>query len=74
MHALWAIKKMNLEHLVPDLKSQLQQDFSWWEDYYAPGLEILPSELRKIIQNNLEFYLQVLEDTSPLVTMNLFPE
>ena len=58
MHALWAIKKMKLEHLVPDLEIQLQQDFSWWENYYAPGLEILPPDLREIIQNNLELNLE----------------
>ncbi|MAH90918.1 MAG: hypothetical protein CMA11_04035 [Euryarchaeota archaeon] len=74
MHALWAIKKMHLEHLVPDLEIQLQQDFSWWEDYYAPGLEILPPDLREIIQNNLELYLQQLEDSSHLTSIDLFSE
>ena len=74
MHALWAIKKMKLEHLVPDLEIQLQQDFSWWENYYAPGLEILPPDLREIIQNNLELYLQLLEDSSHLTSIDLFPE
>ena len=74
MHALWAIKKMNLEYLVPDLKSQLQQDLSWWENYYPPGLEILPSDLREIIQNNLELYLQPLKDSTRLTTIDLFPE
>ena len=74
MHALWAIKKMSLEYLVPDLKSQLQQDLSWWENYYSPGLEILPSDLREIIQNNLELYLQPLKDSSRLTAIDLFPE
>ena len=73
MHALWAIKKMNLEHLVPDLKTQLQQDFSWWEDYYPPGLELLPIELRETVENKLKLILQKMNDCSKLTDINLFP-
>ena len=73
MHALWAIKKMNLDHLVPDLKSHLQQDFSWWEDYYPPGLELLPIELRETVENKLKLILQKMNDCSKLTDINLFP-
>ena len=72
MHALWAIKKMNLEHLVPDLKSQLQQDFSWWEDYYPPGLEILPIDLTQTIETRLIENLEVMDSQNLLEEINLF--
>ena len=74
MHALWAIKIMNIEHLVPDLKTQLEQDFSWWEDYYSPGLELLPIDLREFIEGNLKLNLEIMRDRSKLTNINLFPE
>ena len=74
MHALWAIKNMNLEHLVPDLKHLLQQDITWWENYYPPGLEILPPDLREDIERNLNLSLEVMADYSSLTSINLFPE
>lgn len=72
MHALWAIKKMNLEHLVPDLKSQLQQDFSWWENYYPPGLEILPIDLKQTIERRLIENLKIMDNQNILQEVNLF--
>ena len=74
MHSLWAIKGMNLEHLVPDLKPLLQQDFSWWENYYSPGLELLPLDLRDDLEDNLKIHLEVLKDHSKLTDVDLFPE
>ena len=74
MHSLWAIKGMNLEHLVPDLKPLLEQDFSWWENYYSPGLELLPIDLRDIIEDNLKLNLEIMKDHSKLTNVNLFPE
>ena len=74
MHALWAIKSMGLENLVPDLKPLLQQDFSWWENYYAPGLELLPIDLRETIEKNLIKNLDVMDNTSRLARINLFSE
>ena len=74
MHSLWAIKGMNIEHLVPDLKPLLQQDFSWWENYYRPGLELLPNDLREIIEDNLKLNLEIMRDHSKLTNVNLFPE
>jgi hypothetical protein len=73
MHALWAIKQMNLEHLVPDLEHLLQHDFSWWEDYYAPGLELLPVDLRNTVEDNLKLNLEVMRDHGQLTSINLFP-
>ena len=72
MHALWAIKKMNLEHLVPDLKPLLEQDFSWWEDYYLPGLELLPIDLRETIRKRLSEYLELMDDHSKLTNVSIF--
>ena len=72
MHALWAIKKMNLEHLVPDLKPLLEQDFSWWEDYYPPGLELLPIDLRETIGERLSEYLELMDDHSKLTNVSIF--
>ena len=72
MHALWAIKKMNLEHLVPDLKPLLEQDFSWWEDYYPPGLELLPIDLRETIGERLSEYLELIDDHSKLTNVSIF--
>jgi hypothetical protein len=65
---------MNLEHLVPDLKHLLQQDITWWENYYPPGLEILPPDLREDIERNLNLSLEVMSDYSSLTSINLFPE
>jgi len=72
MHALWAIKKMNLQHLVPDLKGLFEMDFSWWEDYYTPGLEILPIDLRQTIGKRLNENLEVMNDHNKLAEVNLF--
>jgi hypothetical protein len=72
MHALWAIKKMNLEHLVPDLKPLLEQDFSWWENYYPPGLELLPIDLRETIGERLSEYLEVMDNHSKLTNVSIF--
>lgn len=72
MHALWAIKKMNLEHLVPDLKPLLEQDFPWWEDYYPPGLELLPIDLRETVEGNLKLNLKKMKDTTKLTSIDLF--
>ena len=72
MHALWAIKKMNLQHLVPDLKGLFEMDFSWWEDYYTPGLEILPIDLRQTIGKRLNENLEVMNDHNKLAEVDLF--
>ena len=74
MHSLWAIKSMNLEHLVPDLQPFLEQDFSWWENYYAPGLELLPLDLRDSIEENLKLKLEVLDNHAKLTDVDIFPE
>tara|TARA_B110000495_G_scaffold182194_1_gene177540 strand:- start:1734 stop:2090 length:357 start_codon:yes stop_codon:yes gene_type:complete len=73
IHALWAIKNMHLEHLVPDLKPLLEQDYSWWENYYPSGLELLPVNLRKTIEESLAEYLEPMDDNSKLANINLFP-
>ena len=74
MHALWALQKMKLEHLVPDLKHLLEQDFTWWEDYYPPGLELLPIELRDTVENNLKLNLKKMRDFGNLTNINLFSD
>jgi len=74
MHALWAVKKMNLEHVLPDLQHLLKDDMEWWERYYPPGLEIVPIELREHIENRLNHYLKPMESPYALEEIDLFPE
>ena len=74
MHALWAVKKMNLEHVLPDLQHLLKDDLEWWERYYPPGLEIVPPDLRDHIENRLNHYLEAMESPYALEEIDLFPE
>lgn len=73
MHALWAIKKMNLEHLVPDLKHLTDSDFGWWEQYYPPGFEIIPEYLKKHVQDRIAEELEEMVSPYTLEDINLFP-
>ena len=73
MHALWAIKKMNLEHLVPDLKHLIDSDFGWWEKYYPPGFEILPEYLKKHVRDRIAEELEEMSSPYTLEDINLFP-
>ena len=74
MHAVWAAKVMNIQHLLPDLESILDSDLSWWEQYYPPGLELIPNELREHVENKLKQYLEPMDAPYVMETINLFPE
>jgi len=73
MHALWAIKKMNVGHLVPDLEHLLAMDFSWWEDVYIEGFKILPEDLSGHIKKEIFAILKPIENPSVLENADLFP-
>lgn len=74
MHAIWATKVMNLQHLIPDYEIILDSDLSWWEQYYPPGLELIPNELREHVENKLKNYLDPMDNPYMMETINLFPE
>ena len=74
MHAVWAAKVMNIQHLLPDLESILNSDLGWWEQYYPPGLELIPNGLREHVENRLNHYLEPMESPYALETIDLFPE
>ena len=66
LHAIWAAKKMNYGDLLPDLQHLLAQDLAWWEQYYPPGIEIVPTDLRKHITERLNHYLEPMLSPYPL--------
>ena len=74
MHAVWAAKVMNLQHLLPDFESILNSDLSWWEQYYPPGLDLVQNELREHIEDKLKQYLEPMDTPHVMETINLFPE
>ena len=73
-HALWAIKEMNLEHLVSDLSHLLDADYSWWLGYYPPGFQLLPSSLRNEIETNVKRYLTQMPEPFSLESIDHFNE
>ena len=54
MHALWALKKQNLTHLVPQYADIMKQDLTWWESIYPPGLSIISPGLRSHVTEKTE--------------------
>lgn len=70
-HALWAIQTMGLESHVPDLAAHLEADLSWWEEAYAPGLDLLPDEWRDTVESRTREHFTLLGANSPLVHVNL---
>ena len=73
MHALWAIKNMQLEELVPDLNHLLNDNLDWWEEYYSPGINLLPLDLKQHINQRLDEELKVMSLPIVLETIDLFP-
>lgn len=70
-HALWAVKKMNLNDRYPHLSKYLEEDLGWWEKAYPPGIEIIPDEWRSGIKENSERYLEWMEKPFVLEKVNL---
>jgi len=73
-HALWALKEMNLEVEVPHLSELLSNDFSWWTKVYPPYEQLLPLEWRDLLRENLETYLDQMEQPYTLESINLYNE
>ncbi len=73
-HALWALKELNQEHQVPDLKHLLAKDYSWWTAYYPPALEILPHNWKEEITNKINALLPEMEAPYALESVNHFDE
>ena len=73
-HALWAIKILGAENLVPDLSELLQEDLSWWEKAYPKGLELIPQNHRDFVESKTSEYLQWMDDVTILEETNLFPK
>lgn len=70
-HALWALKKMNLENRFPHLAGHLQEDLSWWEMAYPVGLDIIPNQWRDGIKEKTEQYLSWMEEPYSLEKVDL---
>lgn len=70
-HALWAIKYLSLEDLVPHLKPYIGNDLSWWVGAYPPGLELIDEPLRQHIRMKTEQYLPWMENPFTLETIDL---
>lgn len=73
-HALWALKQLNQEHQVPDLKHLLEKDYSWWTAYYPPALEILPNEWKDGISKKIISLLPEMDIPYVLESVNHFDE
>ena len=73
-HALWAIQKMKLEHLVPHLSDELISPLEWWENAYRPGLDLIQQPWRETVQERTEKWLPYMQDDKKLHCINLFPE
>lgn len=73
-HALWALQTMDLQDEVLDLSHLLQDDLSWWEGIYLPGLEILPDPYRGEITEKIYQFLEPMERPYKLEKVNHFNE
>ena len=73
MQVLWAMQKMELKHLVPDLQHLFEQDLQWWEKYYTPGFDLLPEYLDKYIRDRIIEELEPMPLPYQLEDVDLFP-
>ena len=73
-HALWALKNLGLEDLVPDLQPLLKEDLGWWESAFEPGFELIPDPWRAEVESRTRALLDVRGPDSPLVKVNLFAD
>lgn len=70
-HALWALQTQNLTALTPHLAPWLQDDLSWWEQAYRPGLAIIDERWRTGITTQTEAYLKWMDAPAPLESVDL---
>lgn len=73
-HALWALKNLGLEDMVPDLQPLLKEDLGWWESAFEPGLDLIPDPWRAEVESRTRALLDVRGLESPLVKVNLFAD
>ena len=70
-HAIWALKTQRLEGLAPQYKTILNENISWWEQAYEPGLSIISVAMREHIRSQTENYTSFMENHSLLHDVNL---
>ena len=73
-HVLWSLQTQNLEDKVPHLQHFLGESLVWWERYYEPGLEIISTELRSVVEENTKKYLQPMGENAPIEKVDLYPQ
>jgi len=70
-HALWALKTQDLAHLVPHLVPFMEDDLSWWEHAYRPGLALIDEQWRTGVEERTTAYLKWMEEPAPLEGVDL---
>ena len=73
-NAIWVLKEMNLEHLIPDMANLTSLDLSWWTMAYPPAKEIIPSRWRNEIWTNILSYLREMPEPYLISEVNHFNE
>jgi len=73
-HALWAIQHMKIEECVPMLNDLLNEDFSWWTNYYTPGFSIIQDTYRLYIIEMVKKYLSPMPEPYQLEQVNHYGE
>ena len=70
-HALWALKVQYLEYLAPHLIPFIEEDLSWWERAYSPGLELIDQPLKDYLRSETEKYLGWMKEPFSLEAIKL---
>ena len=73
-HALWALQQLNLTSEVPELKTLLGLDLSWWTSSYPPAKGILPRRWREETWQKIHQYLSPMVEPYPVESINLYDE
>ena len=73
-HALWALQAMGLEEKTPHLSALLENDYSWWIDFYPPALELLQPDYRDFISNSIQEVLAPMQEPFALENVNHYDE
>lgn len=73
-HVLWAVQKMNISEQVPYLKKFLEEDFSWWVDYYPPAFDIIKQPYKDGILKKTKQYLAPMKEPYQLEKINHYEE
>lgn len=70
-HALWALQTQRLEDIAPHLAPWLEEDLSWWEQAYRPGLSLIDETWRAGVEANTDARLAWMTDPAPLESVDL---